>query len=231
MLVSHNRFLRQQKKGNIVYLIGIAGGSGSGKTTFSNKLSRTTTKLSIISMDSYYLPTTSGIVTTPAGKTNFDHPDAFDWELLRNHIQLLKSGNIIECPVYDFSKNERSKKTINIYPNDVIIIEGIFTLYDSAIRDMLSLKCFLDVPCDIRFIRRLQRDVKERGRDLNSIIEQYYDSVRPMYIKYLDPQKRFSDLVIGSETDIACDVISARIKQVFDTSSKQIDEEAITTSI
>ena len=198
-----------------MYFIGIAGGSGSGKTTFANKLLKNTSDILTISLDSYYLPTSQDIPKTKSKKPNFDHPKAFDWELFRTHLSELQLGRGVKIPVYDFKNNERvrSEGTF-VKPTKVIIVEGIFTLYDPVIRNLLSLKCFLDVPCDIRFIRRLERDVKERGRNLDSIIEQYYDSVRPMYKKYLEPQKQYADLVIGPETDIASSIISAKIKQL-----------------
>ena len=170
-------------------------------------------------MDSYYLPSAVDIVKTEAGKTNFDHPEAFDWELFRNHLNMLKQGLTIEIPNYDFKDSKRLPTTTLLNPNKVIIIEGIFTLHDPVIRELLSLKCFLDVACDIRFIRRLQRDVKERGRSIDSIVGQYYDSVRPMYKKYLEPQKAYADLVVGEETDIASKVIAAKIRQVHTTES------------
>tara|TARA_X000000950_G_C13877018_1_gene645289 strand:+ start:793 stop:1431 length:639 start_codon:yes stop_codon:yes gene_type:complete len=199
-----------------MYLIGIAGGSGSGKTTFSKKLLSSSPEVNIISLDSYYLPKVSDIPKTKSGRPNFDHPRAFDWELFRNHISELNAGKPIPVPIYDFKKSERVSNSANyINPQSVIILEGIFTLYDKVIRELLSVKCFLDVPCDVRFIRRLQRDVKERGRDLDSIVSQYYDSVRPMYKKYLEPQKNYADIVIGEETDIAGSVISARISQIL----------------
>ena len=134
--------------------------------------------MNIISLDSYYLPKVSDIPKTKSGRPNFDHPRAFDWELFRNHISELNAGKPIPVPIYDFKKSERVSNSANyINPQSVIILEGIFTLYDKVIRELLSVKCFLDVPCDVRFIRRLQRDVKERGRDLDSIVSQYYDSV------------------------------------------------------
>ena len=142
-------------------------------------------------------------------------------------MQILSSGQEVQSPKYDFTQNERRNDSTKIKPKDVVILEGIFSLYDPVIRDLLSLKCFLDVPCDIRFIRRLERDVKERGRDLNSIISQYYDTVRPMYLKYLEPQKVYADLVIGSETDIACDVITARIQQVSKFNKNNNEQRSI----
>ena len=198
-----------------MFIIGIAGGSGCGKTTFAKKLIKNNENINILHMDSYYLPNGADIIKTPNGRANFDHPTAFDWELLRNHLITLASGAPIEAPTYNFITNSRNKETMTITPKRVLIIEGIYSLFDSVIRDIISVKCFLDVPCDIRFIRRLERDTKERGRNLDSIISQYYDSVRPMYLKNIEPQKEFADIVIGKETKIASDVLSARIKEVI----------------
>ena len=198
-----------------MYFIGIAGGSGSGKTTFGKKLLKATPNILTISMDSYYLPSIANIPLTKSGKPNFDHPLAFDWELFRTHLNQLNNGEQINIPIYDFSRSIRVKDQFHTVKADkIVIIEGIFTLHDPVIRNLLSIKCFLDVACDVRFIRRLERDVKERGRHLDSIISQYYDSVRPMYKKYLEPQKHYADIVIGHETDIASSVVSARIQQI-----------------
>jgi uridine kinase len=198
-----------------MYFIGIAGGSGSGKTTFGKKLLNASPSILTISMDSYYLPTISDIPKTKSGKPNFDHPKAFDWELFRTHLSQLNNGESVNIPIYDFNESVRVKnKHLAVRAENIVIIEGIFTLYDPVIRKILSVKCFLDVACDVRFIRRLERDVKERGRDLDSIINQYYDSVRPMYKKYLEPQKQHADIVIGHESDIASSVLSSQIKQI-----------------
>jgi len=196
--------------------IGIAGGSGSGKTTFSHKLNKTLNKeITILSMDSYYLSKINQKFFTNKDNPNFDHPEAFDWILLRDHLFQLKNNNPIKVPVYDFKTNSRTENTTTIYPSEVIILEGIFSLYDQKIRDLLDIKCFLSVDSDIRFIRRLHRDVKVRGRTTESIIEQYYDSVRPMYLKYLDPQKQFADFVVGEETDVAAEILSSRLREEF----------------
>ena len=210
-----------------MFVIGIAGGSGSGKTTFSNRLIKQDQDINILHMDSYYLPNGNDIIKTPAGKPNFDHPQAFDWELLRNHLNQLTNGSQIEAPKYNFITNTRSSQTINIHPKKILIIEGIYSLYDSVIREMLSIKCFLDVPCDIRFIRRLERDVKERGRNLDSVISQYYDSVRPMYLKNIEPQKEYADIVVGKETNIAADILNARIKQITNKKESTIEDHTI----
>jgi uridine kinase len=208
-----------------IFLIGIAGGSGSGKTTFAKKVMKAirNTDSSLLHMDSYYLPT----VPKTNGKANFDHPDAFDWQLLRKHLSELKNGQAVHSPVYDFSSSTRSEETEMIGPCQVVLFEGIFTLYDQEIRDMLDIKCFLHVDSDIRFTRRLHRDVKERGRSLESVISQYYDTVRPMYQRYLDPQKQYADFTVGEETDVAALILAARIKEFAlknDSAEEQLEK-------
>lgn len=205
-----------------VFLIGIAGGSGSGKTTFARKVLRhsSSENISILHMDAYYLATQPAEHYTKAGNPNFDHPEAFDWELLRSHLLDLKRGLSIQCPVYDFSSSSRTEQTINLGPCRVVIFEGIFSLYDKNIRDLLDIKCFLHVDSDIRFTRRLHRDVKERSRSLESVISQYYDTVRPMYQKHLDPQKQYADFTVGEETDVASTILGARINEFLQLSKK-----------
>ncbi len=200
-----------------MYVIGIAGGSGSGKTTFAHKVQERIgdEDSQVLSMDSYYLNKLPEGLVTQKGNPNYDHPHAFDWELLNQHISDLKSGRAIECPVYDFASNSRQLKATQVSPSPIILFEGIFTLFDKSIRELLDIKCFLHVESDIRFTRRLHRDVKERGRSLESVIEQYYETVRPMYQKYLDPQKQFADFTVGEETDVAADILAARIKELI----------------
>ncbi len=206
-----------------VILIGIAGGSGSGKTTFARKVLQNTTckNISLLHMDSYYLPTLPKSNYTAKGKPNFDHPDAFDWNLLRSHLLDLKAGNKINTPVYDFTTSSRKAEVVELGPSKVILFEGIFSLFDQEIRDLLDIKCFLHVDSDIRFTRRLHRDVKERGRSLESVIAQYYDTVRPMYQKYLDPQKQFADFTVGEETDVASTILAAKIDAFFHMAPNQ----------
>jgi uridine kinase len=210
----------------MINLIGIAGGSGSGKTTFADKLTKLTKDgVTVIHMDSYYLPKQPKDNISESGKTNFDHPRAFDWALVRDHLEKLKNGEDIECPIYDFNTSSRTNKTTKIKSAPVIVFEGIFALFDQDIRDLLDIRVFLHVDSDIRFTRRLNRDVKERGRDLESIISQYYDTVRPMYLKFLEPQKQYADFIVGEETDIAADILSAKINELNNT--KQSDQEDI----
>jgi uridine kinase len=201
--------------GVFVYIIGIAGGSGSGKTTFAKKVQDIVgcNEAIMLSMDSYYLHKLPEELKTASGKPNFDHPHAFDWALLNEHIADLKAGKTIECPIYDFTTSSRREETQTVTPTKVVLFEGIFTLFDKSIRSMLDIKSFLHVDSDIRFTRRLHRDVQERGRSLDSVIEQYYDTVRPMYQKYLDPQKQFADFTVGEETDVAAKILAARIKE------------------
>lgn len=200
-----------------MYIVGIAGGSGSGKTTFSKKVIKNLNEESavILHMDSYYLHNPPEHIFTSKGTPNFDHPHSFDWELLQQHLMELKNGRTIQAPIYDFKTNSRTKETVEVGPCKLILFEGIFSLFDKGIREMLDIKCFLHVDSDIRFTRRLHRDVNDRGRSLESVISQYYDTVRPMYQKYLEPQKQFADFTVGEETDIASKILAARLKEVL----------------
>jgi len=203
-------------------IIGIAGGSGSGKTTFAHKiLSNVPHKVSLLHMDSYYLPTIPSELITKSGKPNYDHPKAFDWELLYAHLETLKAGQNIEVPIYDFNTNSRTKYTKTIEPTEVVIFEGIFSLYNQDIRNYLDIMCFLYVESDIRFSRRLNRDVKERNRTLDSVIKQYYETVRPMYQKYLAPQKDYAHFIVGEETCKAADILASKIKDIIKNDSHQ----------
>lgn len=199
-----------------MFLIGVAGGSGSGKTTFAKKvINLVSSGTHILHMDSYYLEKQPQHNFTKSGKPNYDHPEAFDWDLLREHLGLLKSGHKITSPIYDFATSSRSNQTTPVGPSKVVILEGIFTLFDSSIRNLLDIKCFLHVESDIRFTRRLHRDVKERGRSLESVISQYYDTVRPMHQKYLEPQKQYADFIVGEETDMAASILASKVNEVL----------------
>ncbi len=199
-----------------MHIISICGGSGSGKTTFADKIRKEVEQeVSILHMDSYYLPKLPKDLKTSTGRPNFDHPDAFDWDLLKKHIADLKAGKSIKSPHYDFKRNQRLKSSSIVKPTKVVLFEGIFSLYQEDIRKMCDITAFLHVEADIRFIRRLHRDVEERGRSLDSVITQYYETVRPMYQKYLDPQRQFADFIVGEETDIAASILAAKVNQLF----------------
>lgn len=166
-------------------------------------------------MDSYYLPRLPDHLRTKSGNFNYDHPGAFDWKLLKKHLKLLRQGKDIPVPCYDFKKNSRLKKTTKLTPTNVVLFEGIFSLYEKEIRELSDITVFLHVESDIRFIRRLHRDVEERGRSLDSVINQYYETVRPMYQEFLDPQKQYAHFIVGEETDIAASILSAKVNEVF----------------
>jgi uridine kinase len=203
-----------------MYLVGIAGGSGSGKTTFAKKVMQQVDghgepgSIVLLHQDSYYLPSPPAHLKVH-GETNFDHPDAFDWPLLKDHLRRLKAGGTVAVPMYDFRTNSRLAETQLVGPCRTILMEGIFTLWDAEIRNLFDVKAYLHVESDIRFIRRLHRDVRERGRSLDSIIRQYYDTVRPMYHEYLEPTRQYADLVVGEETDIAADILAAKVREMI----------------
>ena len=197
-----------------MYLVGIAGGSGSGKTTFAKKVMQQLGEqrdVVLLHQDSYYLSSPSQQPQVH-GEPNFDHPDSFDWPLLKDHLERLKRGEQVATPVYDFKASRRTTKTELVGPCKTILMEGIYTLWDATIRDLFDLKIYLSIDADIRFIRRLHRDVRERGRTLDQIIRQYYDTVRPMHREFLEPTRQFADIAVGEETDVAAGVIAARIK-------------------
>jgi uridine kinase len=198
-----------------MYLIGIAGGSGSGKTTFTQKIFKRAddADVAILHQDAYYLPTLPEHLRLKNGGLNFDHPDAFDWTLLREHLTALRAGESVEVPTYDFTESKRRADTLTVGPCKILLVEGIFTLWEQKIRTLFDLKVYLHVDADIRFIRRLHRDVRERGRSLETIIQQYYDTVRPMHHKYLEPTKQYADLIIGEETDLGAEVVASQVKE------------------
>ena len=178
-------------------LIAIGGGSGSGKTYFVEKIKSflDNSKLLVIPLDNYYRDQ-SHLTLDERVKQNYDHPDSLEFGLLLQHLELLKKGKSVDIPEYDFTVHTRKEKTLRVEPKELMIIEGILTLEYKNIRDLAELKLFVDTPDDIKFIRRLQRDIKERGRSVESVINQYLDTVRPMFIKYILPTKDYADIII-----------------------------------
>ncbi len=204
-----------------MFIIGIAGGSGSGKTTFAHKIIKNFDKsqLDMLHMDSYYLdPQPESNISSDKNQPNFDHPDAFDWELLKNHLNILKNGGQVASHVYDFTTHHRTSEVITVGPCKVLLFEGILSLFKKEIREMLDIKCYLHMDSDIRFTRRLHRDYKERGRSLDSVISQYYETVRPMYQRFLAPQQQYADFIVGEESDTAARIISSYIRELLQSS-------------
>ncbi|MDH0343882.1 uridine kinase [Chromobacterium haemolyticum] len=199
------------------FIIGVAGGSGSGKTTVTNQVLETIgSEMAAVIIQDYYYRDQSHLTFEQRLATNYDHPQAFDWPLLIEHIDDLRNGRTIEMPVYDFANHTRAEETITIQPAPVIVIEGLFPLYDAALRDMMSLKIFVDTDSDVRFIRRLKRDITERGRTTDSVIEQYLTTVRPMHNQFIEPTKRFADVILPhGANDPAVDIITTKVASLM----------------
>lgn len=198
-----------------VKLIGITGGSGSGKSTVVRKISEAHPDSICIAQDNYY-KSASFVNNHNILAFNFDHPDAFDMDLMVENLKDLKAGKAIDMPQYDFVKHQRKAETKHIDPKTIIIVDGLMVLYDKRIRDLLDLKLFVDTPSDIRFVRRLQRDIKERGRTVESVVEQYINVVRPGHFNFIEPCKEYADLIIpeGGYNEHALDVIIKYIQTV-----------------
>ena len=197
-------------------IIGIAGGTGSGKSTFTNRLKEEFgDDITIIYHDNYYR-CNDGIPFEERKKINYDLPDALETDLLIEHIKCLKEGKSVQCPVYDFTQHNRSDKVVEIKPSKIIVVEGILVLENPQLRDLMDIKIFVEADADERILRRVVRDVKERGRDLDNIIEQYLTTVKPMHYVYVEPTKAKADIVINSGlNDVAFKVISAEIRGIL----------------
>jgi uridine kinase len=198
--------------------IGVAGGTGSGKTTVAEEIVRRVgvDRIATLSQDRYY----KDLAHIPAANRqhrNFDHPHAIEEELLLEHIRTLKAGRSASVPVYDFSRHLRTERTELVRPRPVILIEGILILAVATIRELLDIKIFVDTDADLRFIRRLHRDLETRGRSLESVVDQYLTTVRPMHLEFVEPSKRWADVIIpeGGFNTVALDLVISRIQQML----------------
>ena len=200
-------------------LIGIAGGSASGKTSIARKIKDTfsdTKSVLIVRQDDYYKDQ-SGLTMEERVKTNYDHPFAFDNDLLISHLKSLLAGVAVDKPTYGFVVHNRSNITEHLEPADVILLEGLFVLEDENLRELENIKIFVDTEADIRFIRRLVRDVKERGRELDNIVDQYVNTVRVMHNMFIEPSKRYADIIIpeGGSNEVAIDLLTTKIFSII----------------
>ena len=197
-------------------VIGIAGGTGSGKSTFTNRIKEACgDRVSVIYYDNYY-KAHDDIPLEERALINYDHPDSFETDLLVSHLEKLMRGESIQCPVYDYSIHNRTDKTIQINPAEVILVEGILVLYDERLKNLMNIKIYVDADADERILRRVIRDVKERGRDVEGIAKQYLTTVKPMHYIFVEPTKYSADLVINSGlNDVAFDVIKVKIETLL----------------
>ncbi|WP_195263679.1 MULTISPECIES: uridine kinase [unclassified Clostridium] len=199
-------------------LIGITGGTGSGKSSIADAIysSFSNECIVMIQQDMYYKDQ-SHLSMEERVKTNYDHPRAFDNDLLIKHLSDLMNGIAIDKPIYDFSNHNRAKETVRIEPKDIIIVEGILVLEDERLRELLDIKVYVDTDADIRILRRLVRDINERGRTVDSVISQYLDVVRPMHMQFTEPTKRYADIIVpeGGQNKVAIDILVTKIKDII----------------
>ena len=195
-----------------VYIIGVAGGSGSGKSTFAERIASLYGDLAIsLKCDDYYYP--HGEMTLKERSTlNFDSPDSLEFSLMKEHLSMLRSGKSVDCPIYDFTTHTRKKETRRVEPRPIVIVDGILVLHDPDIRSALDLKIYVETDADERILRRARRDMKERGREIDDIIAQYLTTVKPMHAKYVEPSKAHADIMLnGGLNDVSLDIVKAKL--------------------
>ncbi len=202
---------------NNMKIIGVAGGTGSGKTTVVKKIVEALPPhyVAVVPLDSYYNDT-SGMTDAERKAINFDHPDAFDWELLNKHVRQLKAGEAVEQPTYSYILSNRLPETVHVEPKPVILIEGIMTLVNKELRDMMDIRIFVDTDSDERLIRNIQRDVVERGRTVDMVIDRYLKVLKPMHEQFIEPSKKYADIIIplGGENKTGINIIKTYIEKV-----------------
>ena len=199
-------------------IIGVAGGSGSGKTTVSHAILDRVgyQRIAFIQHDSYYREL-SHLADEERTRVNFDHPDSLEHDLLIAHLDALCAGTTIDVPIYDFTRHNRRPEARRVLPHPVVLVEGILIFVEKALRDRMDVKIYVDADADLRFIRRLERDVAERGRTVQSVIEQYLSTVRPMHLEFVEPSKRYADIIIprGGMNAVAIDMVVARVEDLL----------------
>ncbi len=205
------------------FVVGVAGGTGSGKTTVARKLVEQfkAQPVRLIPQDAYYKDLT-GMSLEERTQVNFDHPLAFDNDLLVRHLDELIAGRAIRQPVYNYITHSRNELAVEVEPASILIVEGIMVLEDASLRERMNLKVYVDTDADERFIRRMQRDLIERGRSVDAIVEQYLSSVRPMHLQFVEPTKRYADVIVpqGGANHVAIDLLSAKIKAILDSAAQ-----------
>jgi len=199
-------------------IIGVAGGTGSGKTTVANAILDSVGRDRIVHIqhDSYYRDL-GHLPKEERARVNFDHPDSLETDLLIRHLECLRSWRAVHVPIYDFATHSRTDHTIQVEPCHVILVDGILIFAEKALRDMFDVKIFVDTDADIRFVRRLERDITERGRTTRSVIDQYLNTVRPMHLEFVEPSKRYADVIIpeGGFNTVALDMVIARVEAML----------------
>jgi len=199
-------------------VLGVTGGSASGKTTVGEELVRAlgAQNVVIIQQDSYYLDL-SLLAADERNRINFDHPSAFDWKLLKKQIRALRAGRAVRKPVYNFHTHSRMPETLLVQPRPVLVLEGILVFDDPELREMMDIKIFVDADADVRLIRRLERDIRERGRTLESVVDQYLTTVRPMHLQFVEPAKRYADVIIpeGGRNRVALEMLITRVRALL----------------
>lgn len=205
-------------KGTRPIIIGVTGGSGSGKTTVAHAIFDQLhgNSIQIITQDTYYNDQ-ANMTMAERKQVNYDHPLAFDTDLLVQQIDDLRHNQSIEMPVYDYTQYTRSNETVHVEPQDVIILEGILILDDERLRDLMDIKVFVDTDSDLRIIRRIKRDMQERGRSLDSVIDQYLATVKPMYHQFVEPTKRYADIIVpeGGQNQVAIDLLATKVRDIL----------------
>jgi uridine kinase len=204
--------------GGTSLVIGIAGGTGSGKTTIARRIAASVPveSVSIIEHDAYYRDR-SDIPYAQRSELNFDHPDSLESELLVEHLETLRSGRSVDVPIYDFTKHLRRTEKQRVLPTPVVIVEGILVFVDEKLRSLFDIRIFVDTDPDIRVFRRIRRDIEQRGRDFASIREQYYSTVRPMHLQFVEPSKRWANIIVpeGGDNEVAIDLIIGKVRSVL----------------